>query len=461
MKKGLILALALLSQFSYAQVFDVDTILWSGASNNRINLVILGDGYQSSELSKFSTDAQAFTNKLFSQTPYKEYKNYFNVVIIKVPSNASGASHPGAATDVTEPSHPVSIVDNYFGSTFDAYNIHRLLVATKTAAIANVLASNFPSYDQTLILVNSPYYGGSGGKYPTASLATSSDEIAIHELGHSFASLADEYYAGDGYAAEKTNMTKETNPNKVKWKNWMNQNGIGIYRHCCGGNATSWYRPHQACKMMSLGSHFCSVCIETTIERIHSLVNVVDSYLPPNLSTLNLAVPMTFSINTINPIPNTLNSVWKLNGTVINNATDSVLVSQNDLTKSNNQLQVTVEDTTSFQKIDNHQSVHISSVIWNINFITSGFNKISTHILKIDLFPNPTQDFLYWNLTNETNEDYDIIVSDRSGNSIITNKFKSSELHPKISLQSLPTGVYIITFNFKSGVNVSSKIIKE
>lgn len=216
MKKLLFLFLISLNQFSYAQVFDVDTLLWSGPSVNRINLVILGDGYQSSELSKFISNSNKFTNVLFSETPYQEYKNYFNVFAIKVASNESGASHPGTAPDVVEPAHPISTVDNYFGSAFDAYNIHRLLVAKNTFAINNVLAMNFPTYDQVIMLVNSPYYGGSGGKVAVASLEANSDKIALHELGHSFANIADEYYAGDVYAKEKINMTRETNPDSVK-----------------------------------------------------------------------------------------------------------------------------------------------------------------------------------------------------------------------------------------------------
>jgi hypothetical protein len=82
-------------------------------------------------------------------------------------------------------------VDNYFGSAFDSYNIHRLLVPTKTFAINNVLATNVPNYDQVVILVNSPYYGGSGGQFATSSTHTSANEIAIHEIGHSFVGLID------------------------------------------------------------------------------------------------------------------------------------------------------------------------------------------------------------------------------------------------------------------------------
>ncbi|MBK7871383.1 MAG: hypothetical protein IPJ74_12275 [Saprospiraceae bacterium] len=78
-----------------AQIFDKDTLLYNGDINSRINIVILSDGYQANELNKFVNDAQHFSDELFTQQPFISYKKYFNVFIIKVPSNQSGASHPG------------------------------------------------------------------------------------------------------------------------------------------------------------------------------------------------------------------------------------------------------------------------------------------------------------------------------------------------------------------------------
>ena len=67
----------------------------------------------------------------------------------------------------------------------------------------------------------------------------SANQIAIHQIGHSFGKLKDEYYAGDQYATENAvNMTQVTDPALVKWKNWIGDNGIVIYQHCCGGNSS-------------------------------------------------------------------------------------------------------------------------------------------------------------------------------------------------------------------------------
>ena len=448
-----------LSFLSYSQSFDVETIWQSGSIDDRINYVILGDGYQSSELTQFINDATNITNSLFNETPYKEYKNFFNVFAIKVPSNESGASHPGTATDVTEPTHPIATVDNYFGSTFDYFNIHRLLVPTNSLAINTVLANNFPLYDQVVIIANSPYYGGSGGAYATTSTESSSDEIAIHELGHSFVNLADEYYAGDVYARELINMTQETNPNSVKWTNWMNDNGIGIYQHCCGGNSANWYRPHESCKMRILGNPFCAVCTEGTIEHIHGLVDFIDLFSPENSQNIDVTSAQTFSINTIDPVPNTLELEWRLNGTVINNQDNSVSILPEDLLDGNNTLLVSVTDNSPYLKVDSHETLHFSSVTWNINANTLSIDEITSEKFKIELFPNPTQEVI--NLSQNLNEDFVISIIDFSGKQVMEKQINHSETQSQISLKSLPSGVYIVNFNFKNGITLSRKIVKE
>ena len=92
---------------SFGQVFDLDTLQYNGDIHHLINLVILGDGYQEHELPQYLIDASNFAETFFSNRPYSEYQQFFNVFAIKVPSNESGASHPGTATDIDEPEIPV------------------------------------------------------------------------------------------------------------------------------------------------------------------------------------------------------------------------------------------------------------------------------------------------------------------------------------------------------------------
>lgn len=448
------------SQFIAAQVFEVDTLQYNGDSDSHINLVILGDGYQQSELSLFVTDAITFTNAFFNERPYQQYQNYFNVFIVKVPSNESGASHPGTATDVNEPDHPVSVVDNYFGSAFDSYNIHRLLVPTKTFTIYNVLAANVPDYDQVIMLVNSPHYGGSGGEFATSSTHASANEIAIHEVGHSFVSLADEYYAGDVYAQERINMTQETNPANVKWKNWYNDFGIGIYQHCCGGSSSSWYKPHQNCKMQYLGSSFCNVCVEGTIEKIHSLVSPISSYTPADNMVQMPTFPLKFKLDLTKPMPNTLESQWILNGSNFEMNEDSITIQENDLNAGTNQLMVLVEDKSDLLRVDNHSDIHLNSVTWTINNGAVGIEVVGArNEIHIELFPNPTADIVQVKFETDATFNRRIDLLSIDGKQLKT-------IHPtsenaQFDLSNLETGTYLLSFYLGDVFVGSRKVIKE
>ena len=401
----LFLAIAFLffmSLASEAQSFKVDTLFFSGKSEKFINIVILPDGYQESELAKFKTDAEAFVNVFFTVPPFDRYSNYFNVLIVNVPSNESGADHPGTASDVTEPAHIVEDVDNYFGSTFDYYEIHRLLVPLQIGKIFSVLANNVPLYDQAIILTNTPYYGGSGGDFATASLHSQSIEVTIHELGHSFAGLSDEYYAGDFYAGEDVNMTQETDPQKVKWKNWIGTNDVGVYQHCCGDNSAQWYRPHQSCKMRVLGAPFCPVCQEAIVERIHRLVSPVIHYYPESLDLVNENETIDFNVDLIKPQPNTLHSIWELNGEITGVTGEEFSLNASELPPGLNFLAVYVEDTSELIRIDGHDQIHLSSVVWSIDNNELSTDKIqaSAYDISIKLYPNPISDVL--NITIES-----------------------------------------------------------
>ncbi len=471
MKRYLTLLIYLIfSLFSNAQVFDVETIKYEGDDDKRINLVILGDGYQASELNQFVIDATSFTNELFSQSPFLEYRDYFNVYAIKVPSNESGADHPATATDVTEPFTPITTADTYFNSTFDGFGFHRLLFygidwPSSNAArlkILSVLADNFPAYDSALILVNSTVYGGSGGEFPISSMATSANEIAIHELGHSLFNLLDEYYPGDGRLREDINATQESNPSLIKWKNWLNDDGVGIYTYGTSGEAATWNRPHQNCKMRYLGSPFCSVCKEGMVEKIHDLVSPVDSFSPNNNTPVeNPTFPLDFELTLIKPNPNTLESVWTLNGATIGNNVDLVSLLATDLIDGNNTLTSVVTDNSSMLRVDNHETVHVNTVTWSINYSALSIDDIiaESNNYSISLYPNPTNSLLNFKFESNTDADIKMNIISLDGKQLLSFIISSYE-SKEIDISNFSSGIYVANFYANNALLTSRKIVK-
>ncbi|GGZ79354.1 M64 family metallopeptidase [Algibacter mikhailovii] len=472
MKQKLILLIFLIgANWIHAQVFDTEKIKDSGDNDKRLNLVILSEGYQASEFDKFKTDAESIVNAMFSQSPFLEYSNYFNVHIIKVPSNESGADHPGTAVDVTEPHNiPVSSADTYFNATYDAFGYHRFLyygidyndAIEADLKINAVLAANFPTYDQALIVVNSAEYGGTGGEFPIVSNGPDANELAIHELGHSMFNLKDEYVLPDAYYGEAINMTQENNISLVKWKNWINTNGINVYQHGTTGVPAAWYRPHQNCKMRYLGVPFCSVCKEGMVEKIHDLISPVESFSPNNKKVNNPSFPVNFVLNLIKPQPNTLTNTWTLNGNYINDNVDAISIVASDLEIGENVLIAVIEDDSNLVDVDNHNlSSHIYTVQWTINYSTLGIENIKgkTNEYRISLYPIPAKHVLNVKIESANYQKLSIKITSMDGK-VVSSIPINSPTSTQIDISHLSTGIYVANFYSGTSLISSERLVK-
>lgn len=435
----------------HAQTFEVDTVLKNGSIADRINLVFLGDGYTAGQQGKFITDVNDILDEMFSQAPFKEYKNYFNAYAVKVISVESGANHPKNTTD-SDCTTPVAVVNNYFGSTFDYQGIHRLLYPTKLSTVINVLSTHFPLYDQAFVAVNSPYYGGAGGFVATCSDHANGRDVAIHEIGHSFAGLADEYWAGAGFAAEKPNMTKQIEPSLVKWKNWIGTGGVGIYSH--SGDA-SWKKPHTNCKMEKLNVPLCKVCSETFVERFHQFVKPLSGFLPKD-SKFNidpeLDQKLDFFLSLVPPNPNTLKITWERNDVVISKNVESIAVSPIDI-ETSTIIRATVIDTISLTRSDAHAVNHVYIVEWEITkgLVTGVETQASQYNLSV--YPNPSGGELKFSYTLSKPGAVNVSVMDSNGriiktmvnnwqeNGEYTYAFKPEDLN-------IPAAEYFVQFKF-------------
>jgi hypothetical protein len=358
--------------FLHAEKFTVDTIFQNGHPDKYINFVVMGDGFATSEQDFFLEKASELINGIFSESPFSNYKNFFNAYAIRVISKESGVSHPKTSTeaDCINSTLPAQSKDTYFKCTFDEYGIHRLLVVKNYSKVTETLADNLPQSALAFVLSNTTEYGGSGGSIAVSSINSYAYDVIKHEMAHAFADLADEYWAGDMYAMEKPNMTKENNQSLIKWKNWLGTNGVGIYAFNETAMAKSWYRPHQDCKMRYLGSPFCEVCKQTLVSQISKLIeNVIVAYSPENLFVPENETNLKFELTKlIKPAPNTLQIRWELDGSVLSEAgnQESCQLANNMLTNTTHTLKVFVTDTTNMIRLNPNETRIVNSVTWQI-----------------------------------------------------------------------------------------------
>lgn len=337
--------------FLMAQCQDTPVLIHGNGSNSeKVIFYIFGDGYRSTESSKFSTDAVNIKNQFLNTTPFDEYQNFFKFYSLFTQSVDSGVDHPADADDEDNisPAVPVADVNNIYSTSFDIGGIHRLLSFTDYNPIYIMEGDCASHADQILVLANTSYYGGAGGDYAVTSTHSSAGEIAIHEVGHSFADLGDEYWAGDQYARERPNLTaNRTQEFGFPWPNWLGDQGIGAYRHT--GTNLEYYRPHQNCKMRYLGSPFCAVCKEAIIDKIYDLVDPVTGFSPQQSHpVMEQSKPIIFEMDLIYPSPNTLTIEWYINETLFASDESSIVVHSNDIIMGNdaNLVQVIIKDET-------------------------------------------------------------------------------------------------------------------
>ncbi|WP_292039560.1 IgA Peptidase M64 [Massilia sp. UBA6681] len=189
----------------------------SGPSADKVDLLIMGDGYTAAELKKFEADARRLTQYLFSVSPFKERARDFNVWALVLPTSESGISRPSTGVHHASP----------LGTRYDIFGSERYVLTLDNRALRDI-AQHAP-YEFIEILVNNETYGGGGifGQFSTAAAGNGwANYLFVHEFGHHFAGLADEYYTSPvAYAAASTrmepwepNVTALRDPANIKWK---------------------------------------------------------------------------------------------------------------------------------------------------------------------------------------------------------------------------------------------------
>ncbi len=261
---------------------------------------------------------------------------------------------------------------------------------------------------------------------------------------------------------EAPNRTANSNTTTVKWSQWVGISTVSVYPYGTTTPSSTWFRPHQNCKMQYLGQPFCPVCSQTIIEKIHTLTNPIDAYSPSNASTVNLTTGSQWFKTTLRkPNPYTLKRKWELNTANISNNTDSILLNSGSLLPGANSLKVTVIDTTSLTKDINHPTLHSYSVIWNINYSPTGLVEVSPQ-MEYSIYPNPASNLI--NLKYNLLEASDIVISitDAGGKKLISKnlgKQSPGEYKNEIDINELSSRNYFLNIQINNKPNNNQFVV--
>jgi len=260
--------------------FRVVELVENGPPEIKVDLAVLGEGYDGDEMHKLRKDARRLLGVLFSTEPFKSRKTDFNVRLVETASLESGVDEP------REGKYRNSIL----GCSFNTFGIPRYMLTFSNRALRDA-AGGVP-YDMIIIIANTKRYGG-GGIYRQYSVGCSDNEfdgyVFTHEFGHAFAGLGDEYYSSEvayndiyprGMEPWEPNITALLDTTKVKWGDLIREGtpiptpddstyaGIVGCFEGAGYSAKGLFRPCRDCIMFSKKvGPFCPVC-RRAIERM-------------------------------------------------------------------------------------------------------------------------------------------------------------------------------------------------
>lgn len=247
-------------------------LLHNDSPEKCIDVAILAEGYTLQEMQAFYEDADIACKSIFDHEPFKSMKKRFNVVAVASPSTDSGVSVPR----LNEWKHTA------FGSHFSTFYSDRYLTTSRVKAIHDALAG-IP-YEHIIILANTEEYGG-GGIYNSYTLTTAHHPmfrpVVVHEFGHSFGGLADEYFYDNDVMTDTYPLDIEPWEQNIstqvdfaaKWKDMLSENTpvptpaevsenypTGVYEGG-GYSAKGIFRPAENCRMRTNEyPAFCPVC---------------------------------------------------------------------------------------------------------------------------------------------------------------------------------------------------------
>ncbi|MFH1998345.1 MAG: M64 family metallopeptidase, partial [Planctomycetota bacterium] len=254
-------------------------LMENGEPENKVDIVILGDGYAEDEMDRYISDARDAMKELFSEDPFKEHQERFNVWAVESPSPESGVDEPRKGFYKA----------TFFDTSFNTFNLDRYAMTSSIKTLRDVAAC--VPYDFIIIIFNSSRYGG-GGIYNLYAMVTGNHArrgVLPHEMGHCMAALGDEYvdssvayidFFPEGVEPWEPNLTALINGAPPKWASMIPEDTpiptpakrgffetVGCFEGA-GYKPEGLYRPSFDCIMRSCKNGFCPICRNALMETI-------------------------------------------------------------------------------------------------------------------------------------------------------------------------------------------------
>ncbi|MGV7105893.1 M64 family metallopeptidase [Flavobacterium sp. U410] len=435
-------------------------------SNSQINIYLVSQGYDSAHMSEFNSFVSGFLNQLWSTTPFDEFQSNFRIILVRDVAATNG--YPKAFNQF-DPAYVCS-----GGNTTGSEDY-----TTFKTRMDNLIANNISGYDEKSYLIavfNNQYYTAGGGEYTfTSSYCgnTMMYNVAIHEFGHTFGLLGDEYGSttatvdpDDFPLFYNRNVTDQTSLSNIPWKYLIDSSTPiptcyfgsscsytvpGLYEEA-NYVATGWYRPQNNCKMRNVNQSFCSVCQDLLRETIIKHLCPTDSAITENF--INKHQYLMHWRKASNSLSS--HSVIGEEISVTFLSQNEVLLTDGFTSKNGSDFLATVGDCNT---IDLHNEYRISGRN-ALDYDKEILNVNVKEEIDFVLYPNPNNGSFNLQLT-AISDKVAVNVYDMRGRLILNKQVQANGLvNEAIELTNAQAGIYLVTIE-DGARKVTKKIVVE
>ncbi len=279
-------------------------VMRSGPSSNRVDVVMMGDGYPIDDVDEYGDIVDDVPRVFERNRTFEEYLSYLNILRADVVSEEAGIDGFGREKSTA------------LGGAISEGEQSQVTV--DRALVRAMMDQEIPDNDGVaVVLVQRGTLGTGGGG--VAAVAQREFDTLVHEFGHAFGNLRDEYTTYTGFRGDETtshiNVSGTPDETKVPWAHWIaaKVKGIGVYEGADGRVRGAWKPTTKGC-VMGDGEFFCPVCREALVLRIYDFVDPIDAAYPDAFAEpIQLArdgEPIEFSVQVMRPATHKLEVSW-------------------------------------------------------------------------------------------------------------------------------------------------------